>query len=531
MAKRIVLTAVVAAALVAALVTAHGWPIVGSAQSAPPSAHRAPSRTPTPIPAEVTLVPRAPAQNVPASFLGLSTEYWALPIWEREDTVLVRVLSDLREPGTGPMVLRIGGDSADETLWQPRMRKIPEWVIELTPAWLRETSQLVRRSGIRVLLDLNLLTASPQIAAEWARAAQSALPQGSITGLEIGNEPDLYDRQYWLQVTAGSRTILPLQLTAADYARDFLAYARALSAAAPGVPLLGPAVAHPKWSANWIATLLARPHPGLRAVSAHEYPYSACAAPGESDYPTIGKLLSERATAGVARSVQHAVELAHRAGLAFRLTELNSVTCGGLPGVSDTFATALWAPDALFELMHAGVDSAYVHVRPRTINAAFALGRRGLEARPLLYGLAMFSRTLGADARLLPVRVHTRWPAHLKAWAVQVRGPRLHVLLINKGSRAVSASLRLPGSGRAAVQRLLARSAAARTGETLDGQWLGRDGLWHGTRATGTIAGGAHGYRLTVPGYSAALLSMRLAIGRRSSERRKATGAHHKLRA
>ena len=78
---------------------------------------------------------------------------------------------------------------------------------------------------------------------------------------------------------------------------------------------------------------------------------------------------------------------AHRAGLPFRLTEVNSVTCGGVPGVSDTFATALWAPDTLFELLRAGVDGVNVHVRTDAINAAFAFKRSGLVARPLLYGL------------------------------------------------------------------------------------------------------------------------------------------------
>ena len=43
--------------------------------------------------------------------------------------------------------------------------------------------------------------------------------------------------------------------------------------------------------------------------------------------------------------------LAHGAGLRFRLDEVNSVTCGGTRGVSDTFATALWAPDALLSLL------------------------------------------------------------------------------------------------------------------------------------------------------------------------------------
>jgi len=119
-------------------------------------------------------------------------------------SVLDRVLALLHVPGNGPLLLRIGGDSADEALWEPRTRKMPEWVIELTTGWLREVRTLVRESGARLILDLNLVTASPSIAAQWARAAERALPDGSIVGFEIGNEPDLYDRQYWLAITSGT---------------------------------------------------------------------------------------------------------------------------------------------------------------------------------------------------------------------------------------------------------------------------------------------------------------------------------------
>lgn len=488
-------------------------------RSVPPderSASGSGSRPARSLPAEVTIEARAWLADVPRSFLGLSTEYWALPIWERRASLLNRMLSLLRVPGDGPLVLRIGGDSADEAFWEPRPRKGPEWVVELTSAWSRAASALVHGSDVRLILDLNLVTATPAIAAQWARAAETTLPRQSIAGFEVGNEPDLYDRRYWLSIVAGTgpgSETLPRRLSAADYARDFLAYADAVSAAAPGVHLLGPAIANPSRHLDWISRLLAGSHPGLRTVTTHRYLYSACATPGSPAYPTIARLLAERATAGMARALRPGVQIAHRAGMSYRLSELNSVTCGGLPGVSDTFATALWAPDALFELLRAGVDAVNVHVRPRTINAAFTLTERGLTVHPLFYGLSLFVRTLGADPRLVPVSLRAKGSAHLKAWAVMVRGDALHVLLIDKGRRSVTVALHLGATAPATVQRLLAPSVTSRSGVTLDGQQLSAQGTWQGRATTETIMPGIDGYALTVRGLSAALVSVSLGPG------------------
>ena len=52
--------------------------------------------------------------------------------------------------------------------------------------------------GLRVILDMNLVTGSPLGAAEWTRAARATLPHRSLVGLEIGNEPDIYDRTFWI---------------------------------------------------------------------------------------------------------------------------------------------------------------------------------------------------------------------------------------------------------------------------------------------------------------------------------------------
>jgi len=258
---------------------------------------------------------------------------------------------------------------------------------------------------------------------------------------------------------------------------------------------------------------MASDHPRLGMVSGHVYPYSACARRSKATYPTIARVLSENASAGIAERIEPAVRLAHSAGLPFRLTEMNSVTCGGLSGVSDTFATALWAPDALFEMLRAGVDGVNIHVRARAINAAFALSRREMTARPLMYGLMLFNRTLGPGARLTAVQVYGqgRRAPRLKVWAVHVNGGGLHVLIIDKSNRAANVDLRIPTAGPASVQRLLAPSVGSRSGVTLAGQHVGADASWHGARVTETVWPGRRGYVVTVPQMSAALVGMRLA--------------------
>jgi hypothetical protein len=224
----------------------------------------------------------------------------------------------------------------------------------------------------------------------------------------------------------------------------------------------------------------------------------------------------------MAQSLLRPVALAHRAGLPLRLTELNSIGCGGRPGVSDTFATALWAPDALFELLKVGVDGVDLHVRATTINAPFIVSSGGLSARPLLYGLILFARALGPDGRLVATRLTEPSGSHLKAWAVRVRGGVLHVVLIDKGNRPARVALRLPAVGPASVERLVARSVGARSGVTLGGQWLGRDGTWKGRAHSESVAPGRRGYVVSVPATSAALVTVRLRPGALAGDRRAA---------
>lgn len=482
-----------------------------------PSGVHAPAPT-SPVSATLT-VERSATRAIPASFFGLSTEYWTLPVDLRHAGLYRRVLSLLHVPGDGPLVLRIGGDSSDHAIYAPERHYFPAWTFALTESFVQRTAAAVRDMGVHVILDLNLVTGTPAQAAAWARAAQAALPPGSIVGLEVGNEPDLYARTTWMRIT-GQRpdtSLLPQDITAESYARDFARYARALSGIVSGTPLLGPALSHPRDSAAWISVLLHHPHPRLKVISVHEYPYSACSFPGSSAFPTIGRVLSQRASAGLAASVAPAVAIARRAGLPVRVTEFNSVTCGGRPGVSNTFATALWAPDAGFELLKVGAQSIDLHARQYTYNGPFSFSRRGLEAHPLLYGLIMFVRTLSPNAQLLRSQLHVGGAANVKAWAVGNARGALKVLVIDKSARGVMVNMNLPATGAATIQRLQAPSVHARTGVTLDGQWLNRNGDWQGRRVTQRLSARGRRYRLWVPRYSAALVSVPMTPSRPAS--------------
>ncbi len=466
--------------------------------------------------AVVSIETRERVTAIPRSFLGFSTEYWTLPVDEHHTRLYKRVLTLLHVPGDGRFVLRIGGDSSDHAVFDPTARRLPPWAFAVTPSLVSRTGRIVAQMQLRVIVDLNTVTSTARIAADWARAAEAGLPAGSISGFEIGNEPDLYDHSAWVSQLSNSGfdlSRLPLSITPASYARDYDAFAGALSTAAPGVPLVAPALAVPNVHLDWISTLLASPHPGLREISVHRYPYSACSHPGLPPYPTVHKLLSEAATAGMARTVVPALALGRRAGLPVRLTELNSVTCGGTLGVSNTFATALWAPDALFELVRAGVTGVNLHVRVFSINAPFFFTRRGLRTRPLLYGMILFKRMLGPNSLLVPVRLRSPRALHLKVWAVREGSNTLNVLLINKGDKSATVNLNLPATGPASVQRLLAPSASSVSHVTLARQHLDDQVLWKGKARQETISPVGGAYSLQLRHQSAALLTVHVAAG------------------
>ena len=234
----------------------------------------------------------------------------------------------------------------------------------------------------------------------------------------------------------------------------------------------------------------------MRLVTFHRYPLHRCFTPITSlAYPTIANLLSPAAASTPATSLQAAVAAAHARGIPFRADELNSVSCGGARGVSDTFASALWSLDTLFNMARVGVDGVNIHTFENAIYEPFAIehvdGIWQAQVRPMYYGLLMFARAAPPGSRLLPTSGPA--PSTLRTWATRAPDGHLSVVLINESRRrSVTVAVRAPtGASSATGGQLRAAGASATSGVTLGGQSFGA------TTTTGTLAGTPQDFTLS----------------------------------
>jgi len=471
-------------------------------------------------PASSATVAFAPgARRIPAGFFGLAMEYNELPVYEQSGALFARVASIIRPRDGGPMTLRVGGKSADHTLWEPdplsaadkaKQKDLPRGVRKIGRTWLAKLAQFVRQEDLRVLVDLNLVVHSATMETAFATALQRAVPRGRLAGFEIGNEPDEYHFQPPLQherIASTSRAT-PLgwwrNYSPGDYRRDYVGYARALKGRIGGIPLGAPDIVSDEPA--WLSAVsgLGNLNPGFLAI--HRYAGSTCWSKSSPLYPTIPRMLNEQVTAGLAASVVQAVQFAHSHGMGLRLTEVNTISCGGDPGVAESFATALWTPDALFEMIKIGVDGVSWELRPKNPNAPFEFSGDGIETRPELYGLAVFADMTRGPSTLLNLTVNASPGLHVKAWAVKSYNT-VRVLLDNKGGRA--ANVALPARpGQAIVRRLVAPNVRSRYGVTFAGMTIGHDGRWHGRETDQRVSSAGGFYHVSVPAYSIAVVTL-----------------------
>ncbi len=462
-----------------------------------------------PLPASVVI--GRPERRIPGSYLGLSVEYTELSRFERAGAALDRTIALFRAGNSARMLLRVGGGSADRAWWlRPGEPRPPRGVFAFGRPWLAALAAMVAHDRLRILLDLNLAVHSPALAASFATAAAGTL-RSALAGVEVGNEPDHYGRQPWLdrQLVAASEARIPRHWTRGytplDYERDYRAYAYALKGAVRRLAIGAPEIASP--AVRWLEPLVGLGRLAPSFVSAHRYASSSCWPKTSPRHPSIALLLSEGVTAGLAASLRHMITFASSHGIPLRVSELGSISCGGTSGVANAFASALWAPDVLFELLQAGVSGVNWHLRPYAPNAPFALTAAGIDPRPALYGLAVFAQMTGGRRAVLEQCTVDAPGLHLKAWAV--RHPRQRtLLLINKGRRAAAVTVPAGAARSASLARLTAPSAAATRGVRYAGRWIGSDGRWHGRQRLVKIPIRGGVVRVTVPGVSAVVITL-----------------------
>jgi hypothetical protein len=510
-----VLLALFAAALVIAALVATTLPGFGQTVRAPAHPARSPAaRAAGQILAAVSSTPVGRA--MPQGFVGLSLELPALTAYAGTnaaavDRVFVALVRQLA-PGGRPW-LRIGGHTTDEA-WMPApglARRSPALWFRLTARWLRVAHAVASALNAELLLGVNLAADDPALARAEAAAMNTTVGARYIAAFEIGNEPDVYNFYPWYQprhqptLFARSRAY-GLQA----YLTQFARWHKALTP----LPVAGPSFASYSWMSHLHQFL--RAEPGIAIVTFHQYPLWGCQRnPGAPNFASIHNLLRPSSSSGLARQIAPFAAVAHRAGLLFRLDELNSAACTGRFGVSNTFASALWSLDALFSLAKAGVDGVNIHMLPGAAYAPFELSRRGgrwrASVRPLYYGLLAFVRAFPPGARLLRVRVPD---GPVKVWATVAPDDRVRVILINeRSSGSAIVHLQLARTSAPLTQQaLLAPSLQATRDITLGGESFGA------STTTGTLRAARHAlppllasapdtYRVVLPPSSALLLT------------------------
>lgn len=466
----------------------------------PAAAHAAEAIAQSALPVTVTIDPLTPGAAVPQRFLGLSFEMAAFGQLGQDAYRgdLVQLLRSL-----GPGILRFGGITADENVaWTDADTPRPAWASStIGPAQMSALGVLARRSGWRVLLTVGLAHYEPAAAAREVAAAHSAL--GSyLAAVEIGNEPDAY----------GNHGFRELPWIAQGYQEQVSDYREAIEALTPDVPIAGPDVSGSGAFGEWGDEEALAQKPVM--LTGHHYPLGCAQTPP----PSIETLLSAAIRGAAANSLNTYLKVADLYGIPMRIDETNTVSCGGVEGISDTFASALWATGYITQAMAAGAaglnlegnPTNCVGYTPLCATNPTAVAQGALSAEPEWYALLLTKSLIGT--RPLPTTISAEGSPNLVAAAFSGPKHSLEFVLADNeppGSSPLALSLEVgAGMGTAQIQRLTAPSQSATSGVQLAGRTVAANGSWRAPTQTESVAASSGTVAFELAPNSAALVSV-----------------------
>jgi hypothetical protein len=458
------------------------------------------SQGPPPVAVSVAVDARNPGPAVPADYLGLSFEVSDLAqvasYGEHGDLVAL-----LRSLGTG--VLRFGGVSSDTQIaWADASTRQPRWAKRSLEAEdFAKLRSLAQRSGWKVLLTVGLAHFDPMAAAREVASAKQALGPW-LEGIEVGNEPDAYARH-------------DLRAPGWDFARynaEVVSYRRAIAALTPGIPIAGPGVSGSRIYVQWGPQEAYAEHPLM--LTGHHYPLGCHQVPA----PSITRLLSAGIRSKEEESLDRYMAVSHRTGIPFRMDETGSVSCGGQPGISNAFASALWASNYIAQSMEAEVSGINLEGNPANCEGytpvcaptPARLQEGALQAQPVWYAL-LLTKALVGDR---PIRSATsgQGAANVSVSALEAPEGGLRLLVAeDEPSDRGGVSLRLHvGSGftSATVLSLRAPSLKATGGVTLGGRAVSATGEWSAPSRLPRVRVRRGVATVRIPAASAALISL-----------------------
>jgi len=381
---------------------------------------------------------RKPLHRVPGDFTGLSYESAQLAnpkYFSAENASLVALFKLLSPTG----VLRIGGNTSSQTRWSatdaaaPTADQVanpatttafswdksaPEYVV--TPAAIRKLRGFLDATGWRLIYGLNLENGTPEAAAEEAACVANTMGE-KLVALQFGNEPDLFRND----------DATHSQWTYEQYAQKWLQFEKAVRGKLPTVPLAGPDVA---FKMEWVTKFAQQMRGKVTLLTGHYY----IGGPPSNPEMTIAAILSP--PKHLLEEIPQAQAAAKVAGVPYRMAEGNSIYQGGKAGVSDTFASALWAGDYMLQLASAGYCGVNLHGGGHGIYTPIATAADGTSsARPEFYGMLLAQMFAGATLVECDLKAGGE---NVTAYA-GVKDGKVMLAVFNKGARPIELRTKL----------------------------------------------------------------------------------------
>lgn len=433
----------------------------------------------------VTFDESHPGNLIPSTFEGLSFETGILAqdanFLNENNKVLIQLMKNI-----GPGMLRMGGASSDFITWSGTARNSGTPLDVITPTDVDHLSAFAKVTGWPVLFGLNLANNdSGSTASEAAYVYQSL--GNSLYAFQSGNEPDAFG-PYTHHRNPG--------YSFNDFLSEWRGYQSAIQKAAPGANFAGPDIA---FNTSWITAFTDNEGFEVKLQDGHYYE-TGPASSNSIDYHSI---------------LRHSYKLddllhSFKASTSknqppFRVTECNNIYGGGKPGVSDVFASALWALDAMWVLADNGCQGINFHTGIGLYYSPFMNENGALKAKPEYYAMLAFKYG-SINGRIISTKVDE--PEYCTAHACLTNGA-YSITLINKNpDKNFDFNLvRGKSISSITVSRLAAPSITSTADVTFGGSKVNADGTFNPS-ATENYTVNKGNFIVNVPAGSAAVITL-----------------------
>lgn len=412
---------------------------------------------------KIQVDPELVVSRISPDFIGFGYETSAVAqrnYFNAKNATLIRLYRNLGPHG----LIRIGGNISDHTRFEPDALPAvcPETdVTIINRRNLQDLASFARATGWEVMWGLNLGTGSKEAAVREAQAVSEIL--GShLQSFQIGNEVDIHGR-YTLKYNDFD-----------SYYSNYLAYKANIRSALPSAIFSGPDVAG---NLPWLLMFATNEGKDVSLLT-HHYYRTGARTPGA----TIENLLGT--DEGWQRKLAQLQAISKDSGVPFRINEVNSFYGGGKAGVSDTFASALWCLDYMYQLATYGGEGLNLETDINQLGwishySPIIHDEEGnCRVRPEYCGMLAFA--LAARGELLKLTLDKGGEINLSAYATRNDGGPLWVTVVNKDlSRDAEITMAPPVKyTRAEVFRLEALSVTSTDAVRLAGAEVSRDGQW-----------------------------------------------------